>query len=120
MNKPTLVIGAGTNPGRYAYRAIGQLKAHQHTVYALGKENGEVLGVPIDHGKPDYKDIHTVTLYINPTHQPQYYDYIIGLKPSRVIFNPGTENEEFESLLREKGIASEESCTLVMLSIGVF
>ena len=70
--------------------------------------------------KKQYTDIDTVTMYIGPQRQPEYYDYIVGLKPRRVIFNPGTENSEFETLLTEKGIIAEEACTLVLLGTGQY
>jgi uncharacterized protein len=48
----------------------------------------------------------------------QYYDYILSLKPKRVIFNPGTENSELENLLKQSNIEPIIACTLVMLSVG--
>ena len=70
--------------------------------------------------KPILSDIDTVTMYIGPGHQPQWYEYVINLKPKRVIFNPGTENEEFEHLLKKEGIEILEACTLVLISIGAY
>ena len=66
-------------------------------------------------GQPEIADIHTVTLYVGPANQPQYYDYILRINPQRVIFNPGTENTEFMTILQDKGIETEEACTLVLL-----
>jgi predicted CoA-binding protein len=114
----TLVIGASTNPEKYAYKAIQQLKKHGEEVLAIGIKAGEVEGVTIQTGMPELKNIDTVTLYIGPAHQPGYYNYILSLKPRRVIFNPGTENPEFEEMVRKEGIEAEVACTLVMLSIG--
>jgi len=37
-----------------------------------------------------------------------------------VIFNPGTENPEFYSILKENNIVFEESCTLVLLSTNQY
>jgi len=116
MLKKTLVIGATENPARYAYIAIQRLTAHGHEVVAVGKEKGMVNGVKIETEHLPFTNIDTVTLYINPTVQKEYYDYIISLKPKRIIFNPGTENTEFENLARAKGIETEEACTLVLLS----
>ena len=61
-------------------------------------------------------DIDTVTIYLNPEHQPLYYDYIIALNPKRVILNPGTENPELEKKLAAKNISFEHACTLVLLA----
>lgn len=65
-------------------------------------------------------DIDTVTLYLNPANQVPYYDYIISLKPKRIIFNPGTENDELESLANKNGIQTMEACTLVLLSTSQY
>jgi predicted CoA-binding protein len=114
----TLIIGASTNPERTAFRAVNELIKHGHDVVAIGLKEGEVGGVKIQTGMPELKGIDTITLYIGAAHQPAYYDYILKLKPRRVIFNPGTENPEFEAMIRKAGIEMEEACTLVMLSIG--
>ena len=116
----TMVIGASTNPERYAYKAILKLRGNGHNVVAISNREGELNEVKFMKPFPDIKGIDTVTLYINPGIQKSYYEYIINLKPRRVIFNPGTENEEFENLLKENNIEPVEACTLVMLSIGVY
>lgn len=118
--KKTLVIGASTNPSRYSYLAINNLRHHGHEVCALGLKQGEVAGVNIDTEKLDYEDINTVTLYIGPQNQAEYEDYVISLNPKRVIFNPGTENLEFERRLQQEDIEVEEACTLVLLSTGQY
>ncbi|MDD3722152.1 MAG: CoA-binding protein, partial [Lutibacter sp.] len=94
MIKKTLVIGASTNPNRYSYRAIQQLVAKGHSVIGIGKKEGEVNGVEITANKILYKDVDTVTLYLNKKNQQEFYNYIISLNPKRVLFNPGAENEE--------------------------
>ena len=116
--KKTLVIGASENTERYSNRAIRALRKNTISVMAIGLKPGEVDGVRIQTGFPKIEDIHTVTLYINPRRQPQYYEYILSLKPKRVVFNPGAENLEFEEKLKNTGIEALEACTLIMLSIG--
>lgn len=113
--KKTLVLGASLNPDRYSNLAINRLVNHGHTVEAVGLRKGEVAGVTISTEKEDFKDIDTVTLYLNPKRQEEYYDYIISLNPKRVIFNPGTENPDFYKLLKENNIENEVACTLVLL-----
>jgi len=115
-NKTTLVIGASENPARYSNLAINRLKKHKHQVFAVGKRKGVIAGVMIETEKKYYQDIDTITLYINPSLQKEYYDYIISLHPRRIIFNPGTENEELADLALQNGILSQEACTLVLLS----
>lgn len=118
MLKKTVVIGASTNPDRYGNKATIALQEHNHEVIPIGIKEGEINGTKILLGKPDVKDVDTVTLYVSPKNQLEWYDYIIGLKPKRVIFNPGTENFDFENLLQKNNIEPVEACTLVMLSIG--
>ena len=113
--KKTLVLGASMNPGRYSNIAINRLVNHQHAVEAVGLKKGEVAGVTISTEKENFDHIDTVTLYLNPKRQEEYYDYIVSLKPKRVIFNPGTENPEFFQILKKNNIESEIACTLVLL-----
>jgi len=117
MNKKTVIIGATTNPSRYAYLAAGMLTEYKHEIVPIGLKKGEVYGKQIlsINERPLVNDVDTVTLYIGPQHQPEHYDYILSLKPKRVIFNPGTENEEFEKLLETAGTETLQACTLVML-----
>lgn len=120
MNKKTLVMGASTDPGRYAYKAIKMLQRYGHPVVAIGKKEDDLDGTKIEKNHVAFENVDTVTLYLNPMNQKQYYDYIIALKPERVIFNPGTENPELYALLRENGIDIEVACTLVMLSTNQY
>lgn len=119
-SKKTLVMGASSNPERYAYKAIKMLQRFGHPVVAVGKKEDEVDGLRIEKQQIPFENVNTVTLYLNPMNQKQYYDYIIGLKPKRVIFNPGTENPELYTLLRQNEIEIEVACTLVMLSTNQY
>lgn len=120
MKDKTLVLGASENPARYSNLAIKKLLGHGYHVMAIGKQAGNVDGVTIGTEKAAADDIDTVTLYLNPLHQQAYYDYILSLKPRRIIFNPGTENEELEELARANNIKAVEACTLVLLSTGQY
>lgn len=115
--KKTVIIGATTNQGRYAYLAARMLREYNHEIVPVGIKEGAVFGVEIldIFEKPLIEDVHTVTMYIGPHRQPEYYDYILGLKPKRIIFNPGTENEEFIKRAEDQGVEALEACTLVML-----
>lgn len=119
-SKKTLVMGASTNPGRYSYKAIKMLQRFGHPVVAIGKKEEDLDGTKIEKMHVPFEDIDTVTLYLNPMNQKQYYDYIVDLKPERVIFNPGTENPELYTLLKQNGIDIEVACTLVLLSINQY
>lgn len=118
--KKTLVIGASLNPSRYSNLAIHRLVQNKIAVKAIGLKEGVVAGIPIVKEKLPFKDIDTITLYLNAKRQIEYYDYIISLQPNRVIFNPGTENVELYKLLKENGIDNEVACTLVLLSTNQY
>jgi predicted CoA-binding protein len=118
--KKTVVLGASDNPSRYSYLAIQRLNRYGHPIVAIGKKTGKVGDTNVITERPEEKDVDTVTLYLNPQHQKQYYDYILSLKPKRIIFNPGTENMELEKLAADNGIEPVEACTLVMLGTGQY
>lgn len=119
-NKNVLVLGASGNPARYSYLAIHRLRSYGYPVFAIGKRHALVADVPVETEKKNFQNIHTVTLYLNPTHQQEYYDYILSLKPKRLIFNPGAENEELFQLAKQNSIQPLEACTLVLLSTRQF
>lgn len=116
----TLIIGASKNPERYSYKATKMLLEYGHEVELLGLRKDTVFDKVIDNEKKQYENIDTVTLYIGTQRQPEYYDYILSLKPRRVIFNPGTENPDFYEILKNNGISYETACTLVLLRTNQF
>jgi predicted CoA-binding protein len=120
MSKKTVVIGASDNPARYAYKATMALQTYLHPVVPVGLTDGIINGIRIlkVKDKPVIDEVDTVTLYVGPRNQPYWYDYVLSLKPKRVIFNPGTESDEFEKLLEKNNIESVQACTLVMLAVG--
>ncbi len=120
QSKKTLVIGASDNPTRYSYLAINRLRSNGHPVVAIGRKTVQVADVAVETEKKDFSGVDTVTLYLSPGLQKEYYDYILSLHPKRIIFNPGTENRELAGLARANGIEPMEVCTLVMLSTGQF
>jgi len=120
QKKKTLVLGASDNPARYSFLAINRLRRFDHPVVAVGKKPAVVEDVQIGKEKQPFENVDTVTLYLNPFHQKEYYDYILSLKPRRIIFNPGTENIELEELAKQNNIQPVHGCTLVMLSTGQY
>jgi predicted CoA-binding protein len=116
----TLVLGATTNKERYAYKAIHSLVDKSHQVVAIGTKEGMALDVKIETAKVPFNGIDTVTLYLNPTNQKEYYEYIVSLHPRRVVFNPGTENQEFYEILKQNNIDFEVACTLVLLATNQY
>ncbi len=120
MSKKTLVIGASTNPERYSFLAVNKLLKYKHDVVAIGLKIGVIEDVTIQTDLVPFNGIDTVTLYVNSTNQKPYYNYILSLKPKRIIFNPGTENTELEQLANANNIEVIEACTLVMLSTNQY
>ncbi len=118
----TLVMGASPNPKRYSYKAVELLQENDLPVLAFGIREGNIGDVAINTGLDslDGQHLDTISLYLAPSNQQQYYDWILAANPQRVIFNPGTENREFEQLLAEKGIEPLQACTLVMLKTGQY
>lgn len=120
MKLKTCVVGASENPERYSHKAILLLQSYGHPVCAIGARAGTVNGVPIQTQLIEDSDIHTITLYINPSIQEKYIQWILDRKPQRVIFNPGTENPDMYILLEQSGIECVEACTLVLLRTGQY
>ena len=118
--KKTLVLGASENPSRYSYLALLRLQSHQQPVVAIGKKKGVVGNIAIETEKKEWNDVDTVTLYLNPVNQKEYYNYILALKPKRIIFNPGAENDELAELARQQNIQPIEACTLVLLATNQY
>ena len=118
--KRTLVVGASLKRERFSNIAVRRLSEYHIPVIAVGLRAGEINGITVHKPFPVVENIHTVTLYVGPKNQPFWYDFILHAKPQRVIFNPGTPNEEFEQMLIDTGIEVVEECTLIMLSSGDF
>ena len=119
-NKKTVVIGASLKPERTSHEAILKLKRKGHEVIAIGLKEGEVEGIKIQKGKPEIDEVDTVTLYLNEKRQKEMEDYILNLRPKRIIFNPGAENPELSARAERAGIEAIEACTLTMLAIGIY
>ncbi|MBS1749373.1 MAG: CoA-binding protein [Bacteroidetes bacterium] len=120
INKKTIVLGASDNPSRYSFLALQKLKEAGHDVIGIGKRETVAGEIAIHAIEQAVEDVHTVTIYLNPGNQRQYYDYILSLHPRRIIFNPGTENNELKQLANREGITTLDACTLVLLSTGQY
>lgn len=122
MGKKTVIVGSSTNKGRYAWLAAQMLSEYGHPFVPLGIKKGEVLGEEIldIRKRPVIGDVDTITLYLSPVHQKEWYAYLLDLRPARIIFNPGTGNEEFEQLASDRGVEVMQACTLVLLRSNQF
>ena len=119
-NSKTVVLGVSPNPVRFSYKAVKSLIRYEIEVVPVGFRCGEVEDLEILVGTPHIEDVHTVSLYIGSSRQDEFMDYIISLKPERVIFNPGTLNPGFMGKLKQAGIEPVSECMLVMLKEGEF
>ncbi len=119
-NKKTVVIGASLKAERTSHEAILKLKRKGHEVIAIGLREGDIEGVKILKGKPEIKDVDTVSLYLNAQRQKEMEEYILSLNPKRIIFNPGAENTTFMEYAMNNGIEAIEACTMTMLAIGIY
>lgn len=116
-----VILGASNKPHRYAYKAQIKLQQHGFAVQPVAKKGGEVAGIACLNSLTDIKEsIDTVTLYINPDLLRVEMDALLSLKPRRVVFNPGTEDDQLMDQLRNAGIEVVEDCTLIMLDAGRF
>ena len=120
--KKTVVIGASPDKSRYSNLASRMLDNAGFEFVPVGIKQGEILGKQILNIKeePVIKDVHTVTIYLRPGNQKEWYSYIIGLNPKRIIFNPGAGNPELGDLAKKKGIRVEYACNLVLIQTGQF
>ncbi len=118
--KKTLVFGASLKPNRYSNLAVNRLVNHNIETEAFGLKTGKIGAIQIKTNFDDYQNIHTITLYVGASRQPEYIEKILQLKPKRVIFNPGTENPELYEILEKNGIEVEVACTLVLLATGQY
>ena len=114
-SKPTLILGASAKPARISLETAKRLISLKEKVYLVGRSGGEVGSLTIHKTPQEWKDVHTITMYLGAKNQLEYYDYIFSLNPKRIIFNPGAENNELYRLSAAKGIMVENACTLVML-----
>lgn len=113
-----VVFGASSNPLRHSNKAVKSLLRHNHKVIPIGFREGIIAGVPIQTGQPELKNIGAILLYVGPQRQPEYYSYLLKLKPEKIVFNPGTENPELQRLAEETGVDVIFGCALVMINAG--
>lgn len=118
--KKTLVFGASLKSNRYSNLAVRRLLQKNIDTCAFGLRKGQIGTVTVRTDPSDFQGVHTITLYLGPKRQMEYYDVILKLKPERVIFNPGTENPDFYTVLQQEGIHYETACTLVLLSMNAY
>jgi predicted CoA-binding protein len=115
-----VVLGASPNPERYSYKAVKALRKRNYDTVALGFQKGKIVDIVIQTDQPVLDDVDSVLLYMNAERQKPLYEYILSMKPRRIIFNPGTENKELADLAERNGIGVVHQCALIMLTNGIF
>ena len=119
MPEIVAIIGASEKKDRFAHMAMESLLEHGHEVRLVNPfkdsiDDHKCFKTVTDIGEK----INTVTLYVNPSRFRDHVDEVIKVQPGRVIMNPGTEDDEMETRLKEAGISVLRACTLVLLSQG--
>lgn len=116
----TLVFGASLKEERYSNKAVRMLQSFDHNILAIGGREGDIGSVSILTGHPELMGVNTITMYMGKDRQKEHEDYLLSLKPKRIIFNPGAENPSFSLRAKENGIGIQEACTLVLLKTGQY
>ena len=115
------VIGASDKPERFSYQALALLKQKGHKAFPVHQRLKNIDGMTV---YPSIKDINepidTVSLYVAADISSGIAADILGVKPRRIIFNPGAENSDLAEKAKAQGIIPIEDCTLVMLRSGHF
>ncbi len=114
------IIGASNKPDRYSYKAMQSLQKNGHEVFLVNPVLKEVEGVAVYPSLSQLSDIDTVTVYVGADRSSPMQDELLSLKPKRVIFNPGAENDALAKTLEENGVEILSACTLVMLATDQF
>ncbi len=115
------ILGASNKPERYSHQAVVLLAKKGHAVFPIHPALAEIDGHRVFKRLADVPaPLHTVTLYVSPALSTGLAAELLAAKPTRVIFNPGTENPELEDKLAAAGIAVIRACTLVLLRTGQF
>ena len=121
MTERVIVLGASPKPWRYSYQAMALLQEYNHIALPVSLKAGKILGCSIHTSLDQVKGpVDTVTLYVNPRILEDEIDAIIGIRPKRVIMNPGTESVTAARRFRDHGIRVIEACTLVLLKTGQY
>lgn len=119
--KTVAVLGATSDPQKFAYRAWQKLKAAGHKVLLINPNFTAIEGQPVLASLDQiHEPVDTLTLYVGPEKSEALMEDILDLRPQRVIFNPGTESATLAAALRDHRIHSVRGCTLVMLDSGTF
>lgn len=115
------VIGASDKADRYSYQAVKLLQEKGHQVYPVHQRIKNIEGVPVFASIKDIPAaIDTISLYVAADISDTLTNDILQSNPTRIIFNPGAENQALAAKAQARGIQIIEDCTLVMLRTNQF
>ncbi|MBP7948515.1 MAG: CoA-binding protein [Verrucomicrobiales bacterium] len=121
MSRTVAVLGASSQADRYSNKAVRMLLEHGHRVIPVNPGLREVAGQTAVASLSAITDtVDTLTVYVAPERLAALLPDILGLRPARVILNPGTESPAVEAALSTAGIPWRHACTLVLLRSGQF
>ncbi len=115
-----LIIGASPKKERYSQKAMTLLLQLGHQVLLYHPKHSQIQGHKVINSLGDCPPVDTITVYVNPTALSKMKEQVASLKPRRMIFNPGTEDEDLIAYFENCGIQTVQACTLVMLKTRKF
>ena len=119
--KNIVVLGASQKPERFSYKALIKLREHGYNVLPVHPKLESINNIKVFATlKAVSVHVDTITLYVGPAKMIHLVDDVLQLKPTRVIFNPGTESAEIKQRFEEAGIECVYDCTLIMLDQDYF
>jgi predicted CoA-binding protein len=123
MNKhqAVVVLGASSNPNRTSYLAAKLLMQKGRPVFAYGNKKGKIGQLAISDSIPNNynQEVDTISIFLKPEQQIDYYNYILQSNPKKLIFNPGSENPELEALVKLKKTEVVTNCTIALTVMGI-
>ncbi len=117
-NDNILVLGASDNPNRISFSAIKLMLNRGLNLYAMGPQKGKIEQLEVSKNTVNIQNADTITIFLSANKQRKYYEYILSLKPKRIILNPGSENPELEFLAQKNHIQIIKGCTIAMIVNG--
>lgn len=121
MKKKVAILGASNKPERYAHKAYKMLQEYGHETFLVHPSLDKVEDKKVYKNLSEVpQPIDTLTMYVGPQISSGLIEEIRKLSPRRIIFNPGSENEDIVEALGDTDIQMMEACTLVLLRTGQF
>jgi len=116
--RTVVIVGVSEKPDRTSRQLFQRLSGRaEFEVIPVHPKLKELEGKPVMASISEInRSPDILTLYVNSEISKGMEGDILKMKPGKVIFNPGAENPELQMILEKNGIATEEACSLVLLS----